>query len=136
MDVLNKTIKKLSEEEYQALIMQVSGKKKNKPYVVLETTRNRDVADAGVVGEAVAIRRQVAPARAAGAGARLAEGETAEAECAHRRIAGAVQADHALRGGEVGHGDRTGHRCLRRCQQGGGPETQNNLSQSALHDSL
>ena len=45
MDVLNKTIKKLSEEEYQALIMQVSGKKKNKPYVVLETTRNRDVAD-------------------------------------------------------------------------------------------
>jgi hypothetical protein len=46
MDVLNKTIKKLSEEEYQALIMQVSGKKKNKPYVVLETTRTRDVADA------------------------------------------------------------------------------------------
>lgn len=45
MDVLNKTIKKLSEEEYQSLLMQVSGKKKNKPYVVLETTRNRDVAD-------------------------------------------------------------------------------------------
>src|SRR6187431_2682187 len=45
MDVLNKTIKKLSEEEYQALIMQVSGKKKNKPFVVLETTRHRDVAD-------------------------------------------------------------------------------------------
>jgi len=45
MDVLNKTIKKLSEEEYQALLMQVSGKKKNKPYVVLETTRKRDVAD-------------------------------------------------------------------------------------------
>lgn len=45
MDVLNKTIKKLSEEEYQALIMQVSGKKKNKPFIVLETTRNRDVAD-------------------------------------------------------------------------------------------
>lgn len=45
MDVLNKTIKKLSEEEYQALLMQVSGKKKNKPFVVLETTRNRDVAD-------------------------------------------------------------------------------------------
>lgn len=46
MDVLNKTIKKLSEEEYQALLMQVSGKKKNKPYVVLETTRKRDVGDA------------------------------------------------------------------------------------------
>jgi hypothetical protein len=45
MDVLNKTIKKLSEEEYQALLLQVSGKKKNKPYVVLETTRSRDVAD-------------------------------------------------------------------------------------------
>ncbi|HMT28891.1 MAG TPA: hypothetical protein PKD91_06395 [Bacteroidia bacterium] len=45
MDVLNKTIKKLSEEEYQALLMQVSGKKKNKPFMVLETTRNRDVAD-------------------------------------------------------------------------------------------
>jgi hypothetical protein len=45
MDVLNKTIKKLSEEEYKALLMQVSGNKKNKPFVVLETTRNRDVAD-------------------------------------------------------------------------------------------
>lgn len=45
MDVLNKTIKKLSEEEYQALLMQVSGKKKNKPFVVLETTRQRDIAD-------------------------------------------------------------------------------------------
>jgi hypothetical protein len=45
MDVLNKTIKKLSEEEYQALLMQVSGKKKNKPFVVLETTRTRDVGD-------------------------------------------------------------------------------------------
>jgi Fe2+ or Zn2+ uptake regulation protein len=45
MDVLNKTIKKLSEEEYQALLLQVSGKKKNKPYIVLETTRQRDVAD-------------------------------------------------------------------------------------------
>jgi len=45
MDVLNKTIKKLSEEEYQALLAQVSGNKKNKPYLVLETTRTRDVAD-------------------------------------------------------------------------------------------
>ncbi len=45
MDILNKTIKKLSEEEYQALILQVSGKKKNKPYMVLETTRKKDVAD-------------------------------------------------------------------------------------------
>lgn len=45
MDVLNKTIKKLTEEEYQELIMQVSGKKKNKPFLVLETSRTRDVGD-------------------------------------------------------------------------------------------
>jgi|JRYD01.1.fsa_nt_gb hypothetical protein len=40
MDILRKTIKKLSDEEYQALLLQVSGKKKNKPYYVLEATRN------------------------------------------------------------------------------------------------
>jgi len=45
MDILNKTIKKLSDAEYQDLLMQVSGKKKNKPYMVLETTRQRDVED-------------------------------------------------------------------------------------------
>ena len=45
MDILNKTIKKLSDTEYQDLLMQVSGKKKNKPFMVLETTRNRDVED-------------------------------------------------------------------------------------------
>jgi hypothetical protein len=45
MDILNKTIKKLSEDEYQQLLQEVSGKKKNKPFVVLETTRNRDVED-------------------------------------------------------------------------------------------
>ncbi len=45
MDILNKTIKKLSDEEYQQLLNEVSGKKKNKPFVVLETTRNRDVED-------------------------------------------------------------------------------------------
>lgn len=45
MDVLNKTIKKLSEDEYQALLNQVSGNKKNKPFIVLETTRKKDVAD-------------------------------------------------------------------------------------------
>ncbi|MFM7176071.1 MAG: hypothetical protein ACKO0X_01460 [Bacteroidota bacterium] len=45
MDILNKTIKKLSDAEYQDLLMQVSGKKKNKPFMVLETTRNRDVED-------------------------------------------------------------------------------------------
>lgn len=45
MDILNKTIKKLSEEEYQQLIQEVSGKKKNKPFLVLETTRTRDIED-------------------------------------------------------------------------------------------
>lgn len=45
MDTLNKTIKKLSEDEYQALLQEVSGKKKNKPYLVLETTRRSDVDD-------------------------------------------------------------------------------------------
>ena len=45
MDVLNKTIKKLTEEEYQQLVQEVSGKKKNKPFLVLETTRNRDIED-------------------------------------------------------------------------------------------
>ncbi|MEP7263468.1 MAG: hypothetical protein ABI772_03170 [Bacteroidota bacterium] len=45
MDVLNKTIKKLSDEEYQQLIAEVSGNKKNKPFLVLETARTRDVED-------------------------------------------------------------------------------------------
>jgi len=45
MDILNKTIKKLSEEQYQELIMLVSGKKKNKPFQVLETSRNSDISD-------------------------------------------------------------------------------------------
>lgn len=45
MEVLSKTIKKLTDEEYQQLLLDVSGKKKNKPFVVLETTRNRDVED-------------------------------------------------------------------------------------------
>lgn len=45
MDILNKTIRKLSEEQYQELITQVSGKKKNKPFLVLETARQRDVED-------------------------------------------------------------------------------------------
>lgn len=45
MEVLNKTIKKLSDEEYQQLIAEVSGSKKNKPFMVLETARTRDVED-------------------------------------------------------------------------------------------
>ncbi|NNM16745.1 MAG: hypothetical protein HKO56_08810, partial [Bacteroidia bacterium] len=45
MDLLSKTIKKLSDEEYQALLAEVSGKKKNKPYIVLETSRMGQVDD-------------------------------------------------------------------------------------------
>lgn len=45
MDILRKTIKKLSEAEYQALLNQVAGKKKNKPFMVLETTRTNDNVD-------------------------------------------------------------------------------------------
>ncbi len=45
MDILRKTIKKLSDAEYQALLQQVAGKKKNKPFMVLETTRTNDNVD-------------------------------------------------------------------------------------------
>lgn len=45
MDILRKTIKKLSDSEYQSLIQQVSGKKKNKPFMVLEAARNTDHID-------------------------------------------------------------------------------------------
>lgn len=45
MEVLSKTIKKLTEDEYQQLLQEVSGKKKNKPFVVLETTRQREIED-------------------------------------------------------------------------------------------
>ena len=45
MDILSKTIKKLSSEEYQNLLYEVSGKKKNKPYMVLEATRNSNIDD-------------------------------------------------------------------------------------------
>jgi len=45
MDILTKTIKKLSDEEYQNLLHEVSGKKKNKPYMVLEATRNSNIDD-------------------------------------------------------------------------------------------
>ncbi len=45
MDVLNKTIKKLTEEEYQQLIQEVSGKKQNKPFMVLEAARKNDKED-------------------------------------------------------------------------------------------
>lgn len=39
METLNKTIKKLSENEYQELLSAVAGRKNNKPYLVLEAAR-------------------------------------------------------------------------------------------------
>lgn len=45
MDTLSKTIKKLPEHEYQQLLAEVSGNRKNKPFIVLETTRKRDIDD-------------------------------------------------------------------------------------------
>lgn len=51
MDILNKTIKKLTETEYQELIQHVSGKKKNKPFQVLEAARTREADDAEMMAE-------------------------------------------------------------------------------------
>ncbi len=45
MEDLSKTIKKLSEEDYKILLEEVSGKKKNKPFVVLEALRNEEIDD-------------------------------------------------------------------------------------------
>jgi hypothetical protein len=45
MEILNKTIKKLSDAEYNELVMQVSGNRKNKPYIILEASRSREVTD-------------------------------------------------------------------------------------------
>lgn len=43
MEVLNKTIKKLTEGEYQELLSAVAGRKNNKPYMVLETARHKNL---------------------------------------------------------------------------------------------
>lgn len=49
MEVLNKTIKKLTEEEYQQLIQEVSGTRQNKPFMVLEVARKENKEDAEVM---------------------------------------------------------------------------------------
>ena len=49
MDVLNKTIKKLTEEEYQQLVQEVAGKRQSKPFMVLETARKETKEDAEVM---------------------------------------------------------------------------------------
>ena len=42
METLNKTIKKLNDQEYQELLSAVAGRKNNKPYRVLEAARNQN----------------------------------------------------------------------------------------------
>jgi hypothetical protein len=45
MDTLNKTIKKLNENEYQELLSAVAGRKNNKPFVVLEAARKHNYSE-------------------------------------------------------------------------------------------
>ncbi len=45
MDTLNKTIKKLNDNEYQELLSAVAGRKNNKPYVVLESARKHNYSE-------------------------------------------------------------------------------------------
>ncbi len=42
METLNKTIKKLNDQEYQELLSAVAGRKNNKPYLVLEAARQHN----------------------------------------------------------------------------------------------
>ena len=42
METLNKTIKKLTEHDYQQLLSAVAGRKNNKPYMVLESARHHE----------------------------------------------------------------------------------------------
>lgn len=51
MDTLNKTIKKLSQEEYQQLIQLVSGGRHNKPFKVLEAARYHEKTDSEMMNE-------------------------------------------------------------------------------------
>ncbi len=51
MDTLNKTIKKLSQEEYQQLIQLVSGGRHNKPFKVLESARYQEKTDSEMMNE-------------------------------------------------------------------------------------
>lgn len=55
MDILRKTIKKLTDAEYQALIHEVSGKRKNKPFMVLEAARNDNNIDDTEMMEALQV---------------------------------------------------------------------------------
>jgi len=49
METLNKTIKKLSDQEYQELLSAVAGRKNNKPYLVLEAARQHNYDDTKMI---------------------------------------------------------------------------------------
>jgi hypothetical protein len=49
MDTLTKTIKRLNEEDYQALLEKVSPNKFSKPYIVLETARTKELTDSQMI---------------------------------------------------------------------------------------
>jgi hypothetical protein len=49
MDSLIKTIKRLSEEDYRALLEQIAPNKHSKPYIVLESARHKDLTDSQMI---------------------------------------------------------------------------------------
>ena len=49
MDNLIKTIRKLSEDEYNALLEEISANKYSKPYIVLETARTKELSDSQMI---------------------------------------------------------------------------------------
>lgn len=49
MDTLSKTIRRLSDDEYQELLKEVSTGRYSKPYIVLETVRTKNVTDGQMI---------------------------------------------------------------------------------------
>lgn len=49
MDTLTKTIRKLTDEDFAALLESVSPSKTSKPYIVLETVRKQDLSDSQMI---------------------------------------------------------------------------------------
>jgi len=49
METLSKTIKKLTEDEYQKLLSAVAGRKNNKPYIVIEAARHHNYDEQGMM---------------------------------------------------------------------------------------
>ncbi len=49
MEILSKTIKRLSEDEYKALLESIAANKHSKPYIVLEAARTKDYSDSQMI---------------------------------------------------------------------------------------